>query len=118
MSVSRLDSEGDWTFGQQKAGYLVGAEEIEQNVVTRIKSFKGDWFLDEQANIDWFNILGNKDTQTVTEQQLSRTVLGTNGVRTINELNFILDRENRKASVSLTYTDIYDQIINVETGVS
>lgn len=118
MATSRLSELGDWTFGQQKAGYLTQSDEIRQNVVTRIKSFKNDWFLDLSANIDWFNLLSNKSTEETTERQITRTVIGTAGVRILNELNIDIDRENREATISLTYTDIYDEIITTTIGVS
>ena len=117
MSVSRLNSEGDWTFGQQLAGYISGSEEVAQNVITRIQSFQRDWFMDQDAEIDWFNLLSNRNTQETTEQQIARTVLGTRGVSTLDELVLVIDRENRKANVSITYTDIYKNTQTINAGV-
>ena len=117
MSVSRLDKDGDWTFGQQLAGYIRGSEEVKQNVLTRIKSFQRDCFMDQSAEIDWFNILQNKNTQQVTENQITRTVLGTAGVTRLDELNLVIDTQNRKATVFLTYTDIYENTQTIDTGV-
>tara|TARA_R100000655_G_scaffold15789_3_gene34819 strand:+ start:18662 stop:19018 length:357 start_codon:yes stop_codon:yes gene_type:complete len=117
MSVSRLDENGDWTFGQGLAGYITGSEEIQQNLVTRIKSFKNDWFLDTDAYIDWFNLLSNRNTEETTKAQLSKTVLDTKGINTLNQLNFILNRENRTADIQLTYTDIYGASTSVTVPV-
>jgi len=117
MSVSKLDSNGDWTFGQSLAGYISGSDEIKQSVVTRIQSFKNDWFLDTLAYIDWFNLLSNRNTEETTKAQLTKTVLDTVGVNTLDELNFILDRENRKAVIQLTYTDIYGSSVPIVAGV-
>jgi len=118
MSVSRLSKEGDWTFGQQLAGYIRGSEEVLQNVETRIKSFKRDWFLDQNAEVDWFNILSNKNTQATAERQIARAVVNTNGVASLDKLNLTIDRENRKSSVSLSYTDIYKNVQELVTEVS
>ncbi len=117
MSVSKLDSSGDWTFGQQLAGYITGSEEIAQNVVTSLQSFKNDWFLDTEAYIDWFNLLSNINTEEAAKQQIERTVLNTEGVSTLDELILEIDRENRKASIYLTYTDIFNATQEVEAGV-
>ena len=111
MSVSRLDENGDWTFGQGLAGYISGSDEIKQSVVTRIQSFQNDWFLDTGAYIDWFNLLSNRNTEETTRAQLTKTVLDTVGVNTIDVLNFVIDRENRTANIQLTYTDIYGQVV-------
>ena len=117
MSVSKLDSNGDWTFGQGLAGYISGSDEIKQSVVTRIKSFKNDWFMATESYIDWFNLLSNRNTEEATRVQLIKTVLDTEGVNTLNEINFEINRENRIAVIQLTYTDIYGQIIPIVTGV-
>lgn len=117
MSVSRLDSDGDWTFGQGVAGYISGSDEIKQNVVTRIKSFKNDWFLDTDAEIDWFNLLSNRNTEESTKAQLSKTVLDTIGVNTLDSLFFQIDRQERKAIIQLSYTDIYGNIVPLTAGI-
>jgi hypothetical protein len=117
MSVSRLDSNGDWTFGQGLAGYISGSSEIKQNVVTRIQSFKNDWFLDTGAEIDWFNLLGNRNTEESTRAQLSKAVLDTVGVNTLDSLSFEIDRQNRQANIQLSYTDIYGNIVPLTAGV-
>lgn len=117
MATSRLSNTGDWTFGQQLAGHIRGSEEIAQNVVTRIKSFKNDWYLDSDAEIDWFNLLSNRNTEQTTKNQIETTVLNTTGVSSLKELNFVLDRENRKASISLKYIDIYNESQTVEAEV-
>ena len=118
MSVSRLSDTGDWTFGQQLAGYIRGSEEVLQNVVTRIKSFQRDWFLDQSAEIDWFNLLSNRNTQETAEMQIASTVVNTNGVASLDELDLIIDSEKRSASVSLTYTDIYKNVQQIVTEVT
>lgn len=117
MSVSRLDSDGDWTFGQGLAGYISGSNEIKQNVVTRIKSFKNDWFLDTDAEIDWFNLLSNRNTEESTKAQLSKTVLDTIGVNTLDSLFFQIDRQERTAIIQLSYTDIYNNIVPITAGI-
>ena len=117
MSVSKLDSDGDWTFGQGLAGYISGTDEIKQSVATRLQSFKNDWFMATEAYIDWFNLLSNRNTEETTRAQITKTVLDTTGVNTLNELNFTIDRENRTAVIQLTYTDIYGEIVPLVAGV-
>ena len=46
MRVRAIDKNGDWTFGHSRNNYKTGIEAVKQSVVTRIKSFKNDWFLD------------------------------------------------------------------------
>ena len=49
MRVRAIDKNGDWTFGHSRNNYKTGIEAVKQSVVTRIKSFKNDWFLDGEA---------------------------------------------------------------------
>jgi len=52
VSVRSITGAGDWTFGKGKADYVSSSKEIRQNVVTRLRSFKNDWFLDIGDGID------------------------------------------------------------------
>jgi capsule polysaccharide export protein KpsE/RkpR len=117
MSVRRIDSSGDWTFGQGKANYIRRDDEIRQNVVTRLKSFKFDWFLDTQANIDWFNILGQKSNQETIFREVERVVLNTFGVTEILrlELTRLTDRD---ATILIEFVTIYNTTFLNEIGVT
>lgn len=116
MSVRRLDSSGDWTFGQGKANYIRRSAEIRQNVVTRIKSFANDWFLDVRANIDWFNILSQKNNQKTILAEVRRVTLNTEGVREITKLTLI-QVTDRAATIELGFKTIYDDDFLETIGV-
>lgn len=107
MSVSRITENGDWTFGKGKANLAVNSEEIRQNVVTRLKSFANDWFLDISANIDWFNILGNKNNEQTIRSEVTRVVLATEGVATLDKFELIVDE--REANIIIEFTDIFEE---------
>ena len=115
MKVSRLINQ-DWTFGKGLANYVTDNNAINQNVSTRLKSFKNDWFLDTEANIDWLNILGNKNNQGVIESEVRRVVLATEGVLTIDSFN-ILEINNRNVTIEIEYTTIFDEKIKTQVGI-
>ena len=52
MRVSGLDKNLDWRFGKGRAAYKRNADAIAQNILTRLRSFLGDWYLDTEAGID------------------------------------------------------------------
>ena len=106
MRVRRLDSNGDWTFGNGQANYIKDNEAILQNVTTRLKSFKYDWFLDVEANIDWFNILGSKENKQTIIREVERVTLQTEGVTKINNIELI-ETGNRTAKISVNLDTIY-----------
>lgn len=117
MSVSKLDENKDWTFGKSKMNYITESNEILQNVETRIKSFKDDWFLDTEANIDWFTILGNrKNKQTITDE-VRRVTLATDGVVSVDKIEVSIN-EKRQATIILQYTDIYNKQFLTQIGLS
>ena len=107
MRVSRLTSDNDWTFGKGKANHALNSEAIRQNVATRIKSFANDWFLDISANIDWFNILGNKNNEQIIRSEVTRVVLATEGIATLDKFELIVDE--RKANIIIEFTDIFEE---------
>ena len=116
MTVSALDSNGDWTFGNGRANYLVTSQRVRQNVKTRILSFRNDWLYDTEAEIDWFNILGNRSNEQTILREVERVALATDGVKTIEQLSVVVDRANRQAEIVLSYTDIYDESFTESIG--
>jgi len=110
MRVSGLDKNNDWTFGLGKASYKVRSARVVQNMLTRIKSFKFDWFLDTTAHIDWLTILGNRDNQDIILRELARVILSTDGIVIIDRLEVRrIDTETRKAFIDIEVTDVYSE---------
>jgi hypothetical protein len=116
MQVRELDEDQDWKFGYGKANYIKDNNAILQNVQTRLKSFKNDWFLDQDANIDWFNILGQKDTKETIIKEVERVTLQTEGVTRINLIEITTDNKTRNAKINIDLDTIYT--INNSLGVS
>ena len=115
MRVSRLIND-DWSFGKGLANYVANSAAIRQNVVTRLRSFANDWFLDVTANIDWLNILGNKNNQGIITSEIRRVVLETEGVLTITAFELIEVTE-RNALIQLSITTIFDELVTITIGI-
>jgi len=113
--VRKLSSEGDWCFGRNKADYIRKDPEIQQNIKTRLRSFKDDWFLDVEANIPWIELLGSFNKKREIEQEVKRVILATDGVLRINRLDIIVD--NRVARIEANIDTVYSQNINLITEV-
>lgn len=107
MRVSRLDNLKDWTFGKGLANYAVDSEAIRQNVQTRLQSFANDWFLDITANIDWLNILGSKNNEQTIESEVTRVVLATEGVLSLDK--YELSVNERESTITIKFTDIFGE---------
>lgn len=112
MKVSGIDDLGDWRFGKGRAVYKRASDAIAQNVSTRVQSFTNDWFLDVNAGINWFELLGNRGTERRILRAVERTVLQTEGVQSLNKLEIIGRDSNRGVTIEITYTDVYGQTIS------
>ena len=117
MRVSGLDENGDWRFGRGKAVYISRAAAVRQNVVTRLKSFKTDFFLDVDACIDWIDLLGRKGTKDEIMLAVERTTLATDGVTTINSLSIEVRAGTRNATIVISYGTIFDEDITEEITI-
>lgn len=116
MAVRALDNTDDWTFGQGRSNYITKDNEIAQNVITRIRSFKNDYFLDTEANIDWINILGKKNNQSLILSEIRRVVSTTDGVQQINEITLI-ENKQRSAIILIDFDTIYNKNVLKEVGI-
>jgi hypothetical protein len=109
MRVSGLTAGGDWTFGRSKANYKTRSAAIRQNIVTRLRSFKNDYFADINAGGDWFTIFGQRGNKDQILREVERIVLQTEGVRAIKRLEIVATDSNRRVTIALEYVDLFDQ---------
>lgn len=117
MRVSGLDENKDWRFGRGRASYIARSEAVRQNVETRIKSFATDYFLDTDANIDWIDLLGRRDTREEIELAIERTTLATEGVITITQLEMSVKTSTRATTIMLSFGTIFDESITSEITI-
>lgn len=108
MRVRAVDYNHDWTFGSGLQDYKLNGRAVAQNVKTRILSFYGDCFFDEEAGIDWFNLLGY-GTQELLETSIKQTIIETEGVSAINNINIVYDRERRNIWIKYDIQTIYSE---------
>ncbi len=114
MRVSGLDENNDWRFGRGRAVYVTRSEAIRQNVATRLKSFRTDFFLDTDACIDWIDLLGRKGTKDEILRNIERVTLATEGVTVITKLDIQVKTSTRNATILLSFGTIFDESITDE----
>jgi hypothetical protein len=117
MATRAITSGGDWTFGKGKADYVSSSKEIRQNVVTRLRSFKNDWFLDVEDGIDWVTLLGSRNNENRILREVERVTLQTQGVVSIDALSIISRDSNRGVTIELKFTDVFNQVFNGEVTI-
>lgn len=114
MRVSGLATDGDWRFGRGRASYLRNSDAIRQNVVTRLRSFRNDWFLDIDHGVAWLDLLGRRNASEQIRRAVERTILDTPGVRAITSGPSVSVDSERAAIVSVSLIDIFDTRIDIE----
>lgn len=114
MTVRAINENGDWMFGRSMLDYKQDIDEIRQNIITSLKSWKGDCFFDLDAGVDWINYLGSYGNDKLLKQDIIRVVNGVEGVVNVEKYDAFIDEE-RKINIILYVNTIYG-FIEINTG--
>ncbi len=76
-------------------------EAVAQNIKQRLLFFKGEWFLDRNEGVPWFEdiLVLNVDLGLV-RTIFKQVITGTDGVASVQDMTLALDRAARALSVS------------------
>ena len=103
MTVRKLDANGDLAMGQDKLLTGYSAEEVAQNVRTRLKFFLGEWFLNTADGTDWFGgVLGKGSRLATRESIIRRRNLLTPGCVGMTAFSVTSDAVTRQLTVAAT----------------
>ena len=108
MKIRSLSGTGDWTYGSGKANYATDERAIEQNIASRIRSWKNDCFFDFDAGIDWVARLdkGQKDKLL---NELRILIIQSYGVVKINSVSVNENRSTRALTLTYNVDTIFSQ---------
>lgn len=110
MRYRRLSSDGDYTFGQGSANFLVNSPEcVAQAVKTRLLLWQGEWFLDKTSGTPWSQSILGIRTNPTYDLVIQNRVLETKGVISIDEYESFLDGKTRHVSVNMLITTTFGQ---------
>ncbi len=95
------------------------ATETGQRIVSRIKTVKGEWFLDITFGLNYRDAIWNKQTSTQTRNaHIQRQALLSSGRGSkILKYNTILDTINRTLEVDMDVKDLDGNVASVTLGV-
>lgn len=101
MRYRKLDKSGDMIFGNQQADfYRDQPEAVAQAVLTRLRLWVGEWFIDTTEGTPYQQaMLGAHKTKTI-EPAIRARILGTQDVTSIEELSLTIDPDSRRASIA------------------
>lgn len=98
MRYRKLDANGDYTVDPGAVWLVNSPECVAQAVLTRLRLFAGEWFLDTSEGLDRDKIVGNR-TQGTRDQEVQQRILGTQGVRSILSYASRVDSQRRTFTV-------------------
>ena len=108
MKYRRLDSNGDMVIGHGDADYLKDTPEcVVQSVVTRLRLWRGEWFLDLTEGTPYAPAVLGKHTKDSYDFVIRQRVLETEGVTEIEEYESIFDGETRRLTVNIRINTVY-----------
>ena len=108
MRYRKLSSNGDYTFGNGQLNfYRNDPLGVAQAVVTRLRLWAGEWFLDLVEGTPYqINALG-KHTAASADPMIRDRILNTEGVTAILAYDSYFDADNRIFHVSVTIETLY-----------
>lgn len=112
MRYRKLDSEGDMTFGNGQMNFLRDTPEtVGQAVMTRLRLWLGEWFIDISQGTPYQEaVLGTGTSETV-EPAIRRQIIETEGVTDIESFSMVRDRENRTVTINAVINTLYGETI-------
>lgn len=107
MRVRALSSTGDKTFGHSEANFLIKTPQaVAQVVMTRLKLWQGEWFLDVTEGTPYSTQILGTGTNATYDAAIQLIILQTIGVVSIK--NYSSNLSNRALSVSADIVTVYD----------
>lgn len=100
MSDLLQDDKGDLAFTDNELTLVIGADEVTQRVTQRLRTFRGEWFLDLDIGVPYYQeILIKNPSDTIVEGRLKAEITETPGVLEIELFELEIDAAERVATV-------------------
>lgn len=91
------------------------ARAVRQRLLIRLRTFKGEWFLDSAVGVPYFqSILRQGVRKELVDVLLKRTILETEGVQRITSYSSTLNRQLRTYSASFSVTTLQGDSLLLE----
>jgi hypothetical protein len=111
MRYRALDANGDYSGGRGQGNFLINSPScVAQSVLTRLRLWQGEWFLDITEGTPWLQRILGKVSKFAYDLAIRARVLGTKGMDSIENYSSTLDPKTRKLSVSMTLNTQFGQI--------
>lgn len=110
MRYRALDDQGDMKFGNQQADFLRNSPDaIAQAVITRLRLWLGEWFIDQTEGTPYQQAVLGKNTMNSAGPAIRARILETEGVVELTNFEMLFDADERKMTINATIDTIYGQ---------
>jgi hypothetical protein len=109
MRYRKLDASGDYTFGTGADFHVNTADTVAQAISTRLKLWRGEWFVDQTDGTPYLEEVLGKRTRS-PDIAIKQRILGTLGVTEIQTFTSSYDGTTRRFAVSATVQTIYGPV--------
>lgn len=108
MRNRKLTATGDYTIGTGKDFHINNPEAVAQAVLTRLKLWRGEWFIDTKDGTPYAQeILGKRQRAKSPDGAIKRRILQTEGVREILKYSSNFDGNTRQLKIDVQVATIY-----------
>lgn len=108
MRVRAQSAAGDYTFGGGSTNFLVNSPQaVLQLILTGLKLFQGEYFLNTAAGMPWMTDVIGVGTQGLYDAAIQNQILGTTGVTGITNYSSSLNVATRSLTVLATVSTAY-----------
>jgi len=117
------DTLGDLHLTDGDVVWIDGAEAVAQHVRCRLRMFKGEWFLNEDEGVPYFEdddapnldaIFKKGMPDTRISQILRQVVLGTPGITSVTSLT--LERNRSERHLSVVFEAVTDDGVSIQSS--
>ena len=103
MTDIKLDDNNDIAIENNDIVLITAVDEVRQRLLVNLRTFKGEWFLDLEMGIPYYQDILKKNIDiNVIETILKDAILASPGVLELLDFSLELDNSNRHLDVNFT----------------
>jgi hypothetical protein len=111
MRYRKLDADGDYVIGSGKDFLINSPEAVAQAILTRLKLWRGEWFINTADGTPWTQeILGKRQRGKSPDGAIKKRILQTEGVTEILSYSSDFDGNARNLKINATIATKYGQV--------
>ena len=111
------DDDGDLVVTNNNLVFVIGAQDARQRIIQRLRTVRGEWFLDRRMGVPYFeNVFQKKINPAIVASVIQAEIVSTPGVIELQSFDGDLDSD-RTLSIRLKARVTQNEIIEIETEI-